>query len=115
MKAKDMREKSPEDLRELEKSLAHEAFQAKFKNFTNRLDDSSQIQKLRRDLARVKTLLAEMQRANESQAVAAEKSETVGSVAHTADRAAKAKVPAKASAKRAVTKSAKAAQSEATK
>ncbi len=69
MKAKDMREKSLEDLRELEKSLAHDAFQAKFKNFTNRLDDSSQIQKLRRDLARVKTLLIEMRRAKESPAV----------------------------------------------
>jgi large subunit ribosomal protein L29 len=98
MKAKDMREKSLEDLREFEKSLAHDAFQAKFKNFTNRLDDSSQIQKLRRDLARVKTLLAEMQRAKESRAVGE-----------------KPLAPAKASPKKTVTKSAKAAPSEATK
>jgi large subunit ribosomal protein L29 len=98
MKAKDMREKSLEDLRELEKSLAHDAFQAKFKNFTNRLDDSSQIQKLRRDLARVKTLLAEMRRAKEIRA-AGEKSPP----------------PVKAAPKKTVTKSAKAAPSEATK
>jgi large subunit ribosomal protein L29 len=62
MKAKDMREKSPEDLRELEKSLARDAFQAKLKNFTNRLDDTSQIRKVKRDLARVKTLLGEIHR-----------------------------------------------------
>jgi large subunit ribosomal protein L29 len=62
MKAKDMREKSPEDLRELEKSLTHDHFQAKLKNFTNRLDDTSSIGKTRRDLARVKTLLAETAR-----------------------------------------------------
>ncbi len=109
MKAKDMREKSLEDLRELEKSLAHDAFQAKFKNFTNRLDDSSQIQKLRRDLARVKTLLAEI-RAKESPAVA-----PAAHVAAVKSDVSSAKTPAKASAKRAVTKSAKAAQSEATK
>jgi large subunit ribosomal protein L29 len=62
MKAKDMREKPVEDLRELEKSLARDAFQAKLKNFTNRLDDTSQIKKVRRDLARVKTLLGELAR-----------------------------------------------------
>jgi len=105
MKAKDMREKSLEDLRELEKGLAHDAFQAKFKNFTNRLDDSSQIQKLRRDLARVKKLLVEMQRPKAS----------VNREASVPSNVAKAKAPGKASAKRAVTKSAKAAQSEATK
>jgi large subunit ribosomal protein L29 len=59
MKAKDMREKPIDDLRELEKSLTRDVFQAKLKNFTNRLDDTSQIKKTRRDLARVKTLLGE--------------------------------------------------------
>ena len=59
MKAKDMREKSGADLVELEKSLAREAFQARFKNFTNRLDDTSSLRKSRRDIARVKTILAE--------------------------------------------------------
>lgn len=59
MKAKDLRERSVEDLRELEKSIAKEQFQARFKNFTNRLDDTSTIEKAKRDLARVKTLLRE--------------------------------------------------------
>lgn len=57
MKAKDLRERSNEDLKELEKSLAKDTFTARFKNFTNRLDDTSQIKKTKRDLARVKTLL----------------------------------------------------------
>jgi large subunit ribosomal protein L29 len=62
MKAKDIREKSQGDMLELEKSLVRDAFQAKLKNFTNRLDDTSQIRKIRRDLARVKTLLGELHR-----------------------------------------------------
>ena len=57
MKAKDLRERSQDDLKELEKSLAKDTFTARFKNFTNRLDDTSTIEKTKRDLARVKTLL----------------------------------------------------------
>jgi large subunit ribosomal protein L29 len=67
MKAKDMREKSVEDLVELEKSLVKEAFHARFKNFTARLDDTSSLKKARRDIARVKTLLTE--RANIGEAL----------------------------------------------
>lgn len=59
MKAKDLRERSQDDLKELEKSLAKDVFTARFKNFTNRLDDTSAIKKTKRDLARVKTLLRE--------------------------------------------------------
>jgi large subunit ribosomal protein L29 len=59
MKASDLREKSPEDLRELQKTLAHDVFESRLKNFTNRLDDTSAIRKTRRDLARVITLLRE--------------------------------------------------------
>ena len=57
MKAKDLRERSLDDLKELEKSLAKDTFTVRFKNFTNRLDDTSTIAKTKRDLARVKTLL----------------------------------------------------------
>mgnify|MGYP001147370846 FL=1 len=68
MKAKDLRERSVEDLRELEKSLAKDTFQNRFKNFTNRLDDTSVINKTKRDLARVKTILAQRVAADEKQA-----------------------------------------------
>src|SRR4051812_31040657 len=59
MKARDLRDRSTEDLAELELSLSNEGFQSKFKNFTNRLDDTSVIRKNKRDLARVKLILAE--------------------------------------------------------
>jgi large subunit ribosomal protein L29 len=62
MKAADLREKSVDDLRELEKTLARDVFQNRLKNFTNRLDDTSAIRKSRRDLARVVTLLRERDR-----------------------------------------------------
>jgi large subunit ribosomal protein L29 len=100
MKAKDMREKSQEDMLELEKSLARDAFQAKLKNFTNRLDDTSQIRKIRRDLARVKTLLGELQRKVQSGEAAKREA---------------APLPEKAPVKKRAAKPAKIAQSEATK
>ncbi len=63
MKASDLREKSVEDLRELHASLAHDTFQNRLKNFTNRLDDTSLIRKTKRDVARVATLLREREAA----------------------------------------------------
>jgi large subunit ribosomal protein L29 len=62
MKARDLRDRSTEDLAELERSLTGERFQNKFKNFTNRLDDTSIIRKQKRDLARVKLILTERSR-----------------------------------------------------
>ena len=73
MKAKDLRERSVEDLRELEKSLTRDTFTNRFKNFTNRLDDTSVINKTRRDLARVKTILAQR---SKNEAVKAEANQT---------------------------------------
>ena len=63
MKAKDLRERTDEHLRELEKSLASDLFEARFKNYTNRLNDTSSVRKARRDLARVKTILTQRARA----------------------------------------------------
>ena len=59
MKVKDLQERTIEHLRDLEKSLAADVFQARFKNYTNRLNDTSTIRKARRDLARVKTILTQ--------------------------------------------------------
>ena len=59
MKASDLREKSVEDLRELERALSRDVFQSRLKNFTTRLDDTSAMRKTKRDLARVMTLLRE--------------------------------------------------------
>ena len=106
MKPKDLRERSVEDLRELEKSLAKDTFQNRFKNFTNRLDDTSSINKARRDLARVKTLL------RERDLLAADKScggESAAAKPAKAKPAAKAKA-AKTAATPAKTKTAKTAK-----
>src|SRR5262249_33506906 len=62
MKARDLRDRSTEDLAELERSLLADSFQNRFRNFTNRLDDTSIIKKSKRDLARVKLILAERAR-----------------------------------------------------
>lgn len=59
MKATEVREKSPEELKTLESELRHQIWKARFDNQANQLDDTSSIQKLRRDLARVKTVLSE--------------------------------------------------------
>ena len=59
MKAKDLKERSVEDLKELAKSLRKDFFQNRLKNFTNRLDDTSSIRKARQELARVLTILNE--------------------------------------------------------
>jgi len=61
LKANDLRERTLEDLRELQKTLSHDVFQNRLKNFTNRLDDTSLIRKTRRDVARVVTLLRELE------------------------------------------------------
>ena len=72
MKAKDLVGRTDESLAELEKSLAGDIFQARFKNFTNRLNDTASLRRLRRDLARVKTILAQRAQAAQAGALAAE-------------------------------------------
>lgn len=65
MKASEVREKSNDELKELEANLRRQIWKARFDNLSNQLDDTSSIRKLRRDLARVKTLIT--QRASASQ------------------------------------------------
>ena len=65
MKSKDLRERTTEHLKELEKSLLADLFQARFKNYTNRLNDTASIRKTRRDLARIKTILTQRTQAEE--------------------------------------------------
>jgi large subunit ribosomal protein L29 len=62
MHAKEIRERSEKELQELESRLVRDLFQLRFRNFTNRLDDTSKLEKTRRDLARVKTVLRDRAR-----------------------------------------------------
>ena len=59
MKTKDLRERTTEHLQEMEKQLARDVFDARFKNHTARLNDTASIRRNRRDLARVKTILTQ--------------------------------------------------------
>lgn len=66
----DLREKQTEELENLESDLRRALWKARFDNFTNQLDDTARIKKLRRGVARVKTLLT--QRNAQAQRKAAE-------------------------------------------
>ena len=59
MKASELRKLSVEDLKSKERDLAQELFNVKFQLHTGRLEDSGMISQLRRDIARVKTLIRE--------------------------------------------------------
>jgi large subunit ribosomal protein L29 len=96
LKATDLRERTLADLHELEKTLKHDVFQNRFKNFTNRLDDTSSIKKAKKDLARVKTILTERSKALTPVAITAETSAApVASDATATDEAAEVKPKAK--------------------
>lgn len=62
MKPAEMRERTAADLVEMNKELRRELWQARLDNFTNKLDDTAKLRRLRRDIARVKTVLAQKQR-----------------------------------------------------
>ena len=59
MKPKELREKTESELKELERDLQRDIWKTRFENFTNQLDDTAKIGRLRKDLARVKTILTE--------------------------------------------------------
>lgn len=59
MKASDLRERATDDLVQLRDITRKELFQAKMKNATNQLDDTSMLRKARRDVARIETILRE--------------------------------------------------------
>ncbi|MFC1642152.1 50S ribosomal protein L29 [Myxococcota bacterium] len=63
MKAKDLRERSTDDLLELSRSLRRELFSFRMKNATGRLDDTSLLRKTRKDIARIELVLTERVRA----------------------------------------------------
>jgi len=57
MKAKDLKERSTEDLTTLLDSCKQELFSYRMKNHTNQLEDTSLIRKSRRDVARIEGIL----------------------------------------------------------
>ena len=59
MEAKELRERSEQDLAELQSQLKRDLFGNRMKNFTGQLSDTSLLRKARRDLARIRLILAE--------------------------------------------------------
>jgi large subunit ribosomal protein L29 len=57
MKAEDLRDKTPDQLRDQLASLKKEAFNLRFQKATGQLENTSRMQVVRRDAARVKTIL----------------------------------------------------------
>ncbi len=69
MKAKELLEKTASELQQLEQELTRDLWKTRFKNFTSQLDDTAKLRRLRRDIARVKTVLTACanQSANQSE------------------------------------------------
>jgi large subunit ribosomal protein L29 len=63
MKASELRQKSRDELSALLIDLARESFALKMQKGTGQLSKTAQVKKVRRDVARVQTILNEMARA----------------------------------------------------
>ena len=59
MKIQDIRELSAQELEDKVKNLKQELFNLRFQNATNQLDNPSRIVSVKKDIARVKTVLKE--------------------------------------------------------
>lgn len=59
MKARELRELSLEELRQKEQDLTAELFNLKFQHATGQLENTERLPQVRKDLARVKTILRE--------------------------------------------------------
>jgi len=61
MKARDLREMTPEELEARLRDLKGELFNLRFQLATGQLDNVMRIRQVRRDIARVKTVMREME------------------------------------------------------
>jgi large subunit ribosomal protein L29 len=67
MNASDLRDKTPDQLREDLIGLKKEAFNLRFRQAGGSMEDTSRMRSVRRDVARVKTILNEKARAAASE------------------------------------------------
>jgi large subunit ribosomal protein L29 len=61
MKVSEIRELTLDELRQREQDIAEELFNLKFQRATAQLENKMRIRQIRRDLARVKTIIQEKQ------------------------------------------------------
>jgi large subunit ribosomal protein L29 len=59
MKARELRELSEDELRNKEMELIDQLFKLRFQHTLGQLEDASKLRNLRRDIARIKTVLRE--------------------------------------------------------
>jgi len=59
VKAQELKEMSEAELRQKEKEVTEELFNLKFQHATGRLENTQRLPQVRKDLARVKTVLRE--------------------------------------------------------
>jgi large subunit ribosomal protein L29 len=68
MNANDLRDKTPDQLRDELANLKKEAFNLRFQQATSQLENTARMRNVRRDAARVKTILNEKAAAAASEA-----------------------------------------------
>lgn len=61
MKPEELKDKTVAELEEIERDTRRELWKARFENFSNQLDDTASIRRLKRQVARAKTLLTQRQ------------------------------------------------------
>lgn len=66
MKSEEVRAKSADELQEKLMSLKKEAFNLRFQQATGQLENTSRVGQVRRDIARVKTVINEQRRPSAS-------------------------------------------------
>lgn len=60
MKAKDIRKMSPADLKKKEQDLREDYFKLKFQNGIRRMENPAHLAQIRKDIARVQTIMNEL-------------------------------------------------------
>ncbi|MDP2084333.1 MAG: 50S ribosomal protein L29 [Gemmobacter sp.] len=60
MNAKELRDKTPDQLRDQLTALKKEAFNLRFRQATNQLENTARMNAVRKDVARIKTVLNQM-------------------------------------------------------
>ena len=63
MKSSDIRAKTADELQQQIDDLAKEAFNLRFQRASGQLENTARVRQVRRDLARIKTILSERSRA----------------------------------------------------
>ena len=70
MKTKEMRDKTDAELQNRQKELSEQLFKLRFQRATGRMENPMKIREVKREIARIKTLLNQRSRANSQQPTA---------------------------------------------